>query len=125
MAQLRIQMLGGLTVHHAHDATPVTRFPTQKTAVLLALLSLSPGRRFPREVLIDRLWTDAAPEDGRRSLRVAIAALRRLLEPTGTPSGTILAACRESVSLCAGAFTTDLHEPVRAGAPWVLDVVAP
>ncbi|HSO65674.1 MAG TPA: peroxide stress protein YaaA [Ornithinibacter sp.] len=25
----------------------------------------------------------------------------------------------------AGAFTTDLHEPARAGSPWVLDVVAP
>ena len=25
----------------------------------------------------------------------------------------------------AGAFSTDLHAPARAGAPWVLDVVAP
>jgi hypothetical protein len=25
----------------------------------------------------------------------------------------------------AGAFSTDLHEPVRPGTPWVLDVAAP
>ncbi|MBC8142168.1 MAG: hypothetical protein H7Y38_12090 [Armatimonadetes bacterium] len=65
-------------------------------------------------MLIDRLWEDAALEDGRRSLRVALAALRRVLEPTGTPTGTILLATRDSVTLCADAVTTGVAAFERA-----------
>lgn len=114
-ARIHIQLFGELMVRFEDDAAPpANRFSTQKTAALLATLALSPGKPFPREVLIDRFWADALVEDGRRSLRVALATLRRVLEPTGIPTGTVICATRESVSISADAVTTDVQEFDRA-----------
>ncbi len=85
----------------------LTRFRTQKTALLLARLALFPQRTHPREELTDLLWPDADRDAGRNSLKQSLAILRRLLEPPGTPAGSVLIADRVGVRLNPDAVSTD------------------
>jgi len=73
----RITLFGGLTVES--ESMRYQRFPTQKTAALLALLALKPEQTHSREGLASLLWPDALPEAARHNLRQAVAALRKLL----------------------------------------------
>ena len=73
----QIQLLGGFQVRHGDRV--VSRFKTYKTAALLARLALYAEREHSREEMIGLLWPDSEPEDGRGSLRTALAALRRVL----------------------------------------------
>ena len=84
-----------LVFRHNHI---LTRFRTQKTASLLAYLALHP-RPQSCEHLIETFWPDAGFEQGRMSLRSALAALRRQLEPVGTPTNSVLCANRTFVRL--------------------------
>jgi DNA-binding SARP family transcriptional activator len=113
----QIELFGGLRAHQGDRV--VAHFPTQKTGLLLAYLAYYHQHPHPREVLIDQLWPDADPDAARASLRVALSALRRLLEPGGIAAGTLLVASRSAISLDLGAFTTDVTEfrtAVRAAA---------
>ncbi len=104
--RLRITMLGRLSVRRAdavHD-----RFSTRKTAALLARLAVPPGTSRRREDLIEMLWPGATPELGRRSLRTALASLRRQLEPPGVAAGSVLRADRSEVGLVPGSVDTDV-----------------
>jgi DNA-binding SARP family transcriptional activator len=92
------------------------KFATQKTSNLLAYLALHPGATFAREELADLLWPDAPGGGGRQSLRVALHALRKALEPPGSAPGSVLAADRDSVSLALGSVTTDVADFERAAA---------
>ena len=85
----------------------VSRFRTRKTAHLLAYLALYVRRRHAREELCDLLWPDSSPEDGRSSLRMALASLRRQMEPPGTPAGAVLQADRTHLSLNPSAARCD------------------
>jgi DNA-binding SARP family transcriptional activator len=58
----------------------LTRFRTQKNAVLLAYLAYYRHQQHPREVLIEMLWPDCAPEVGRNRLSTALWWLRRNIE---------------------------------------------
>ena len=88
----------------------VTRFRTQKTALLLARLALFPRRTHPREELADLLWPEADQDAGRNNLKQSLAILRRLLEPPGTPAGSVLIADRGAVRLNPAAFSTDVAD---------------
>ena len=88
----------------------ITRFRTQKAALLLARLALFPRRTHSREELADLLWPDADLEAGRNSLKQSLASLRRQLEPPGTPSGSVLIADRTTIRLNPAAFSTDVAE---------------
>lgn len=79
---ITIELFGHLLVRYGEEET--TRFRTQKTATLLAYLAFYSRRPHPREELIDLLWPDVDVEAGRTSLRTALAALRRQLEPATT-----------------------------------------
>lgn len=74
-SDLRIQLFGPLRVERAGQ--PVT-FARRKTAALLAYLALHPGAQ-PREQVAALFWGDAADDDARRSLRVALTDLRKAL----------------------------------------------
>ncbi len=102
----------------------VTRFASSRVAALLARLALFPRRDHPREELIDLLWPDADGDAGRLSLRVALASLRRQIEPPEVPAGSIVNADRMTIRLRPGAFTCDaaafeaaLAEAARAASP--------
>ena len=104
----RMKLLGGLCAQHGTHT--VERFPTQKTAGLLAILAFSPGRRFPRERLVDALWPEADPAAGRDRLSQALVWLRRRLEPDDALRGSVLVADRLSVGLALDAVTTDIAQ---------------
>ena len=102
-----LQFLGGLRATSA-DNNVVSHFRTQKTGSLLAYLATFSRHPHSREVLIDRFWPDDDMDAARQSLRVALASLRRVLEPPETLlPGTVLIADRAFVCLAEGAFTTD------------------
>ncbi len=103
-----IRLFGGISVEMRDRR--ITRFNTQKTALLLARLAYKPGVRHPREVLIDMLWPDATPEAGRSRLSNSLTSLRRQLEPPGLPAGAIVQAERLTVCLNPETVTSDVAE---------------
>jgi len=100
-----IQLLGELRARMGDHR--ITRFPTQKTGALLAYLAYY-VRRHSRETLGTLLWPDDDPGAVRNRLRVALASLRRQLEPPGVPTGCVLLADRADVRLNPDAVTTDV-----------------
>jgi DNA-binding SARP family transcriptional activator len=109
----RIELLGGLrivgeTAGDPADARVYSRFETRKTGALLAYLAFYNRRLHAREHLIDMLWPENALEAGRNKLRLALAALRRQLEPPEAPAGRVLLADRSFVQLSPLAVTTDV-----------------
>jgi len=87
----------------------VTRFRTRKAASLLAWLALE-EKPVAREVLAEGLWPESEAENGRNSFRVALASLRRQLEPSGTPLGSVLQADRSTVALDPLLVASDVRE---------------
>jgi DNA-binding SARP family transcriptional activator len=56
---------------------------------LLRLLAIDPGRLVHWEALVEALWPEASPAAGKRSLQVAVSAVRHLLDP-GMPQDSSL-----------------------------------
>jgi predicted ATPase/DNA-binding SARP family transcriptional activator len=104
----RIELFGVLCAEHTQYA--LTRFPTQKIAVLLAFLAFYRHRRHSRESLTNLLWPDVRPTAGRDSLSQALVWLRRRLEPEGVQRGSVLLADRLRVGLNATMVTTDVAD---------------
>lgn len=113
----RIKLLGGLQVWCRGE--PVTRFRSRRTVELLAYLACHLRREHPREVLIELFWPDCDLDAGRHSLNVALSSLRKELEPTGVPAGSVLRTDRFGVRLVSEAVSTDVgafEAAVRAAA---------
>ncbi|HLV81592.1 MAG TPA: AAA family ATPase [Chthonomonadaceae bacterium] len=104
----RICLFGRLRVER--EGEEVLHFRTQKTGALLAYLAYFRDRAHPREELIDQFWQEADLDSGRASLRTALAALRRLLEPSGVAADSVLIADRVAIRLDPEAVTTDVSE---------------
>src|SRR5689334_10108462 len=83
-ARCRIELLGGQRVVQGERV--LTRFRTQKAAILLAYLAYHPDRSHPRELLFELLWPEVELEVGRNRLRMTLSFLRRPLEPPGVPA---------------------------------------
>jgi len=58
---------------------------------LLRLLVIHQGRLLHWEALVEALWPETSPASGKRSLQVAISAVRHLVEPGTSPDSSILA----------------------------------
>lgn len=101
-----IQMLGGLRLRRGTEE--ITRFRTRQTSALLAYLAFFP-RPHNRETLIERYWPGSAADSGRNNMRVALASLRRQLEPPDVPPGTIIVANHSWVQLQDAAVLTDVR----------------
>src|SRR4051812_8317431 len=96
----RVELFGGLRAERtAAPAASVSRFPTRKTASLLAYLAYHRQRPHPREVLIELLWPEEDPEAARKRFSVTLSYLRKLLEPEGVPAGSVVLADRFTVQL--------------------------
>lgn len=112
MEPWHIQLLGGLQAvqgdHH------IQRFRTQNYGLLLAYLAYFGQRSHPREELVALLWPEAEAEAGRLSLRVALASLRKQLEPPGVARGSVLIAEGDTLRLHPDALQTDVQIFERA-----------
>lgn len=104
----RIELLAGLRARQIELA--VTHFETRKVGSLLAYLAYYGDRAHSREVLAELLWPEEDLEATRDRFRQALSALRRVLEPPGTVSGSVLRADRSQVQLNAQAYTTDVAD---------------
>jgi DNA-binding SARP family transcriptional activator len=118
----RIELLGGLRAYRGREM--ITDFGTRKANSLLAYLVLNPHHPHPRAMLAEKLWPDETYEATRDRLRQALAALRRVLEPSEIPSGSLLIADRAEISLAPERISTDvadwktaLHAAERATRP--------
>jgi predicted ATPase/DNA-binding SARP family transcriptional activator len=80
-SRIQARLLGSVQLH-VNGAMVQDRAWTRKTArSLLLLLLITPGHRLPRDQVLDALWPTLSPEAADRSLRKAVHALRRVLEP--------------------------------------------
>jgi DNA-binding SARP family transcriptional activator len=120
--QWRISLLGGLRVEGCGRI--LTRFRTQKAALLLAYLAYYLRRPHPRDALVELLWPACPLHAGRNNLSRELCGLRDQLEPPGVPPGSVLQADRfwvrlqpETVSTDVAAFEALLQASERAGSP--------
>ena len=104
----RIRLLGDFCVQRGEEAP--AHFETRQTAALLTYLAFFPDRAHSREALAEQLWPEEDPETTRSRLRTTLWALRRILEPEPTLTGSVLISDRAEIRLDANAFTTDTHE---------------
>lgn len=102
----RIELFGGLCLRHGQRE--ITRFPTRKTAALLAYLAYYRQRPHSREELIERIWPECDLNMGRNRLSTLLAFLRRLLERPDMPGTKVLLADRLFVQLNPAVLTTDV-----------------
>ncbi|MGH3657406.1 MAG: AfsR/SARP family transcriptional regulator [Micromonosporaceae bacterium] len=120
---MEFRLLGPLELHTT-DAG-VGDLGTPKQRCVLSALLVRPGTPVPVEVLIDRVWGEAPPDNARQSLYSYIARLRRALPRTGDGAdvrllrrrgGYEMTARPESVDLVSGC--TICCAGTRRTAPW-------
>jgi DNA-binding SARP family transcriptional activator len=108
----RVEVFGGLRLIVGGQV--VTRFRTEKTALLLAYLATHLHQSHPREVLIDLLWPDSDVHSGRTSLRVAVSALRKLFEEHDVVPERVFYTDNFGIGLRTSAVATDLQMMERS-----------
>ncbi|MCX4514592.1 AAA family ATPase [Streptomyces sp. NBC_01619] len=82
---LRLHLLGGFRVHRDGGPPLAERWPRPSARTLLKLLAVSPDHRLHREEAMEICWPDADPHAALGSLRVALHAARRAVEPELAP----------------------------------------
>src|SRR5688572_21229406 len=83
-ARIEVSVLGPPTLTVDGGTRP---FPAGRPGRLLAALVLARGRVVPADRLVDLVWEDAVPEDGRASLHTTVNRARRAL---GAASGLLV-----------------------------------
>ena len=108
----RVEVFGGLRLIVGEQV--ITRFRTEKTALLLAYLATHLHQSHPREMLLDLLWPESTAESGRTSLRVSLSALRKMLEEHGVVPESVFYTDNFGIGLRASAVVTDLQMMERS-----------
>src|SRR4051812_2702354 len=85
------------------------RFGLETSGFLLAPPAGGGAPRHSRDHLAALLWPESTAKNGRGSLRQALAALSRALEPPGIPRGTVLITDRQGIQLNREAVSTDVE----------------
>ncbi|MFF4270404.1 AAA family ATPase [Streptomyces sp. NPDC001536] len=122
---LRLYLLGGFRAQRTHGAPVADRWPRPSSRRLVELLAVSPGRVRHREEIIEMCWPDTAGTPAALgSLRVALHAARRALEPeltARTPSsylvgeGALLRLAPDTVWIDADEAETLAERALRTG----------
>lgn len=76
-----IRTLGSFEVLVDGDPVPGSAWQSRVARDILGMLVANRGRPMHREVLIDRLWPDEDPKKSANRLSVALATIRRVLDP--------------------------------------------
>lgn len=107
-APWHIRLLG--TLEAKQGDLVLSRFATSRVAALLARLALFPSRTHSREELAGLLWPEADEHAGRLNLRVALASLRRQMEPPASHAGSIFVAEKHSLRLYPDSLVSDASQ---------------
>ncbi|MBM7056984.1 ATP-binding protein [Streptomyces durocortorensis] len=83
--RLRLHLLGGFRATRDSGPALPERWSRLTAQALVRLLAVVPGHRLHREQVMDICWPDAGPQAAQGSLRVALHAARRTLEPELAP----------------------------------------
>src|SRR5581483_10947214 len=92
----RIALFGALEV--THDRAEPQRPPTQRVLALLGYLIAHHDIPQGRDKLVDLLWPDLMPRQGRRMLSDTLWRARRLLTPPGQDDTPVLAIAGDTVT---------------------------
>lgn len=108
---MELRLLGAALARRP-DGAALTGLGAKGLAVL-AYLSMQPGRTATRDVLVDLLWSQGSPDQGRASLRQELRRMKRAMGPLfdqviETPGGQI--------ALLPGSVVTDLERVEAAYA---------
>ncbi|MET9676308.1 AAA family ATPase [Streptomyces sp. NPDC006482] len=82
---LRVRLFDGFRVDRDGGPPLSERWPRPSARTLVKLLAVSPGHSLHREQAMEICWPDADPQAALGSLRVALHAARRAIEPELTP----------------------------------------
>ncbi|MFF2508547.1 ATP-binding protein [Streptomyces sp. NPDC058067] len=85
---LRLHLFGGFRATRDSGPELAERWPRPSARALVKLLAVSPGHSLHREQAMDICWPDADASAALGSLRVALHAARRALEPELAPRAT-------------------------------------
>src|SRR3954447_14648664 len=97
---VRIWLLGGFRVSVGPKMIAQDAWHLRKAAALMKLLALAPGHRLHREQVMELLWPDSGRRAASNSLRKALHAARKVLDPV--EGSRYLASDDESLVLCPG-----------------------
>ena len=76
---LQLQLLGGFSARLDGAELPSERWPSLRAVQLVQLLSLQPRRRLARDLVMDALWPQLAPDASSANLRKAVHHARHAL----------------------------------------------
>ncbi|WP_428955700.1 ATP-binding protein [Streptomyces sp. cg35] len=82
---LRLHLFGGFTATRDNGPAPAGRWTRPSAQTLVKLLAVVPDHQLHREQAMDICWPDADQQSATGSLRVALHAARRALEPELAP----------------------------------------
>ncbi|MBO1331928.1 AAA family ATPase [Streptomyces sp. VRA16 Mangrove soil] len=82
---LRLHLFGGFAVTRDSGPAPAERWTRPSAQTLVKLLAVVPDHQLHREQAMDICWPDADQQSATGSLRVALHAARRALEPELAP----------------------------------------
>ncbi|MFD7153564.1 BTAD domain-containing putative transcriptional regulator [Kribbella sp. NPDC059898] len=116
MAELWIRLLGGFAVDRGGRTVESTAWRLRKARTLVKLLALAPEQRLHRDVLVEALWPDRAPNSAVNNLHQALHVARRVLAGDDPANG--LLELREDfvVLLATGLVEVDVRTFERLAA---------
>lgn len=82
---LRLHLFGGFRVERDGGPPLADKWPHPSARALVKLLAVSPGHSLHREQAMENCWPDADAQAALGSLRVALHAARRAIEPELAP----------------------------------------
>jgi DNA-binding SARP family transcriptional activator len=120
VADLRIELLGGLRVAVGGRVVPERTWRRRKPAAVLKLLALAPRHRLHREQMLDVLWPELDPPAAAANLRKAVHEARRALDPHNgalmiASAGDLLCLASDGLWVDVDAFRAAVDRARRSG----------
>ncbi|MDI9420391.1 MAG: hypothetical protein GX228_04525 [Firmicutes bacterium] len=102
MTVIKVWFLGSFQVEVDGNCIPVVDWRSKKALTLFKYLSSHPGKKIPRDRLIELLWSNSDPESSIHNLHTTVYNLRRSLFPKGKKGNN-----HSVISYCNGLYWFD------------------
>jgi len=96
MAHLRVRTLGKLHLQNGEER--LEHFPTKRAEELLGYLLINQQAQLPREKLVELLWPDNPPNNGRANLSTTLWRLRTVFDQLNAPAADYLNTSRDWIA---------------------------